>query len=61
MHQCALITERQSERMGELIEAGMSHFDAVHQAQLDCPIRQVSREEYEQMMASEFIRHEEDI
>lgn len=61
MHQCVLMTERQSKRMKELMAEGMSHYDAVFQAQKECPLRSVTKEEYERLMKSEFIQHEEDI
>lgn len=60
-HGCVLMTERQSKRMKELMAAGMSHYDAVFQAQKECPLRSVTKEEYERLMKSEFIQHEEEI
>ena len=47
--------------MKELMAAGMSHYDAVFQAQKECPLRSVTKEEYERLMKSEFIQHEEEI
>lgn len=61
LHGCVLITERQSKRIKELMAAGMSHYDAVFQAQKESPLRSVTKEEYERMMQSEFIQHEEEI